>query len=84
MSTKREITHPHPIDAFKARVAGHQLQASNDPVAVQFEIGGKRYSLAQMLEANDVDAECCEWLRSAKPGDVFEQMHAERVQAVRE
>lgn len=34
-------------------------------------VDGATYTLAQMLEANADDADLCDWLRTAKPGDVF-------------
>jgi hypothetical protein len=83
MKTQTPTAAHHVIDIRKATAHGRQLVASNDPQAVEFVVGDRRYSLESMLEANDVDEDCCEWLRSAKPGDVYEQMHAERVQAVR-
>lgn len=49
---------------------------------LEYRVAGKSYSLASMLAANAEDVECCAWLRTAKPGDVYEPMHAERVVAV--
>lgn len=40
----------------------------------QFEIDGQRYSEADMLSANAHDADVCEWVMVAKPGDVFADM----------
>lgn len=48
----------------------------------QFLIAGQRYTRAAMLEANAGDEDCCAWLRLAKPGDVYEQMHSEPVRCL--
>ena len=37
----------------------------------QFIVECQRYSLSEMLAANRDDAELCEWVRRAQPGDVF-------------
>jgi hypothetical protein len=39
--------------------------------AVEFDVEGTRYSLAQMLATNADDEAFCEWARTAKPGEYF-------------
>ena len=53
----------HTIPAAAARSA--------DPAQAKFEFDGATYSLASMLEANEDDADLCDWLRNAAVGDVF-------------
>lgn len=57
------------------RARGVHLAASNDepepPVPVAFEVAGRRFSLAEMVEANASDADFCAWAREARPGDSF-------------
>ena len=48
----------------------------------RFVVDGERYSLAEMLDANAEDDVTCDWLRAAKPGDVFDDMHAERIECI--
>lgn len=47
-----------------------------------FQINGKSYSAAEMLAANADDEDVSEWLLTAKPGDVYEAMHAETVRCI--
>lgn len=79
---RQQLDNPasHVIDGQKARIAGQHLIAANDR-SVEFEVGGARYSLESMLEANGDDPEVCEWLRSAAAGDVYDRMHSELVVA---
>lgn len=45
-------------------------------------IDGESYTLAEMMAANIADQDTCDWLRAAKPGDVRDDYHAERVECV--
>jgi hypothetical protein len=44
-----------------------------------FRICDESHALESMLEANAYDEDVCEWLRAARPGDVFDIGHSERV-----
>lgn len=48
------------------------LAARMDPLSpARFTFDGQRYTLAEMLGANAHDPDCCDWIRSAEVGDVF-------------
>lgn len=48
----------------------------------EFVVNGLRYSRADMLSANDADDDFCAWIRAARAGAVWEQMHSERCECV--
>ncbi|WP_157266576.1 hypothetical protein [Azohydromonas aeria] len=48
----------------------------------RFFIAGEFFTLAQMLEVNSDAEMVCEWLKSAKPGDVMTGLHEEEVRCV--
>lgn len=59
--------------------------ASNDPAAnVEFVMTAYdlRYSREAMLAANADCEDICSWVRFAKPGDIYDDLHAERVECV--
>ena len=47
-----------------------------------FVVAGETFTRADMLASNADDAETCAWLATAKPGEVLDQMHGERVECV--
>ena len=47
-----------------------------------FKVAGETFTRADMLATNADDAATCAWLATAKPGEVLEPMHAERVECV--
>lgn len=47
-----------------------------------FAMDGQTYTLDAMIEANPDDTDFIAWAQTAKPGDVYEVMHAENVTAV--
>ncbi len=51
-------------------------------MTVRFVIDGSVSTLAEMLAANAEDEHVCEWLRAARPGDVFDEFHGEYVECV--
>lgn len=51
-------------------------------VPAEFRIAGKVYTREAMLRANADDPDFCVWATRAAPGDVYEQMHAERCECV--
>ena len=53
------------------RVAFGTARTPFAPPEKLFEVEGQTYLLGQMLAANADDEGFCEWLRTAKPGDVF-------------
>ncbi len=59
-----------------------QHQPTRAAAQPEFAIAGRRYPLASMLAENGEDEDVTSWLLSAKPGDVYEAMHAEPVQCV--
>lgn len=69
-----------------AKVVGSGLFAANDPAAhasePHFIVGGLRYSRAAMLAENWADEDFCQWLRVARPGEVWDQMHSEHCECV--
>jgi hypothetical protein len=52
-------------------VETHAAAAAAPAVAFRVDGEPRRFSLAEMLEANADDAHVCGWLRAARPGDVL-------------
>jgi hypothetical protein len=48
----------------------------------QFLVDGERVALREMLRDNAHDPEVCEWLRTARPGDRWPDMHSVNVRCV--
>lgn len=73
------------LRAAHARLAALIADSLAEPrTRVAFRIEGVPLvsSLAQMLAANGESDEVCAWLRAARPGDVYDDMHGERVYCV--
>lgn len=66
------------LTATDRAIAAGIAQAA-DPA---FVVAGETFTLADMLAVNADDAATCAWLATAKPGEVLEQFHGERVQCV--
>lgn len=63
----------------------HLSEAPNEPPPAnppEFIVGGMVWTQDSMLSANAADQQFCEWLRSAKPGDVWDGMHTERCECI--
>jgi len=75
-----------PTQSFQAIEADANAEArailagrSSEP---HFMVNGARYSRASMLAENADDEDFCQWLRMARVGEVWEQMHSERCECV--
>ena len=49
---------------------------------LRFVVDGERFTLAEMLDANEGDDATCDWCRNAAPGDCANAWQANRVDCI--
>ena len=70
MTTARATAAPHAIDAFKARIAGRQLLAANDPKTFRDLEAHVNAKVQKILAAPLSDKELAEMFAGPQPFEV--------------